>query len=131
MNEKILNALQSATNDNRETTRRRFPRRMTDTSVVTVDGTTYPVEDWSQCGVLFDADGRDFAAGDEHAAVMKFRMSDVVTEITVKARVIRTGKRKVALEFFDMPKKAANAFAKVIDDAIAAGRKKSDPMGMA
>lgn len=119
MNEKILHALQNATNDNAEATRRRFPRRMRDICIVSVDDTNYPVQDWSQCGVLFEADGRVFEKNSEHQVVMKFRLSDVVTEIPVKAKVIRSSKIKVALEFVDVPKKIQQAFSKVIEDALA------------
>jgi len=117
MNEKIIQALASATNDNNEATRRRFPRRMKDICVVSVEGTNYPVEDWSQCGVLFDADGRAFKAGTKLAATMKFKLADNVTEISVPAKVVRAGKTKVALEFVEVPKKIQNAFSKVIEDA--------------
>ncbi len=119
MNEKVLKSLESATNDNKEATRRRFPRRMTDICVAAVDGINYPVQDWSQSGVLFEADGRVFEAGAEHNVVMKFKLSDVVTEIPVKAKVIRASKLKVALEFFDVPKIIQTAFSKVIEDAMA------------
>lgn len=120
MNDKIRQALASATNDNREPTRRRFPRRMKDVCVADINGTTYPVHDWSQCGVLFNADGRIFESGQDCAVVMKFKLTDVVTEIPVSATVVRTGKKQVALEFVNMPKKIEKAFAKVIEDAMAA-----------
>ncbi|NBX65888.1 MAG: hypothetical protein EBQ96_02720 [Proteobacteria bacterium] len=119
MNEKILKSLQSAINDNKEATRRRFPRRMTDICVAQVDGTNYPVRDWSQCGVLFEADGRVFESNTECSVVMKFKLSDVVTEIPVKARVIRASKVNVALEFIDVPKKIQSAFSKVIESTMA------------
>ncbi|MCB1537783.1 MAG: PilZ domain-containing protein [Rhodospirillales bacterium] len=115
--ERIRKALASATNDNTEITRRRFPRRIHDVCVAEVDGTTYPVSDWSQCGVLFEADGRGFEIDAHLQVVMKFRLSETVSEIPVTARVARTGKTRVALEFVDMPKKIEKAFAKVIRDA--------------
>lgn len=118
MNEKILQSLQNATNDNTEATRRHFPRRMTDICIAQVDGTNYPVRDWSQCGVLFEADGRIFESAAECSVVMKFKLKDVVTEIPVKARVIRANKVNVALEFVDVPKKIQNAFSKVIESAM-------------
>ena len=117
--DRIHQALNSATNDNKETTRRRFPRRMADICVVTIAGTTYPVHDWSQCGVLFEADGRGFQAGHDLEAVMKFKLASDVTEITVPAHVVRAGKTQVALEFQEVPKKIQKAFTKVIEDAMA------------
>jgi hypothetical protein len=118
MNEKVLKSLQSAINDNKEATRRRFPRRMQDICIAQVDGTNYPVHDWSQCGVLFEADGRVFEKDAECDVVMKFKIKDVVTEIPVKAKVIRASKVNVALEFMDLPKKIQNAFSKVIESTM-------------
>lgn len=117
--DRIRKALASATNDNAEQTRRRFARRMKDVCVAEVDGTTYPVHDWSQCGVLFEADGRKFESGNECQVTMKFKLAKNVTEIPVKAKIVRAGKKQVALEFFDVPKKIEKAFTKVIEDALA------------
>jgi len=119
MNDKILAALASATNDNKELTRRRFPRRVKDICVADINGTTYPVQDWSQCGVLFTADGRAFEAGKDCAVVMKFKLADVVTEIPVTGVIVRASTKQVAVEFVDMTKKIEKAFAQVIEDSIA------------
>jgi hypothetical protein len=119
MNDKIRKAMASAINDNKENTRRRFPRRVIDVCIASIDGTNYPVRDWSQCGVLFEADGRTFEQGSDCQVTMKFKLSDVVTEIPVKAKVARAGKRQVALEFVSVPKKIEKAFTKVIEDALA------------
>lgn len=119
MYEKIYEALKSATNDNREETRRRFPRRMKDICVLGIGETNYPVHDWSQCGVLFEADGRTFSEGKNINVVMKFKLSEIVTEIPVSAKIIRAGKNRIALEFFDVPDNINNAFSKVIEDAMA------------
>lgn len=115
--DKIRQAMASATNDNKEQTRRRFPRRVKDVCVVAIGDATYPVHDWSQCGVLFDADGREFAAGDSCTATMKFKLSSDVSEITVAATVIRANKKQVALEFTGITKKVEKAFSRVIEDA--------------
>lgn len=118
MNDKVMTALGSAINDNREETRRRFPRRFEDTCIAAVDGINHPVQNWSECGVLFDADGRDFEAGTTHDVVMKFKLSDIVTEIPVQAKVVRAGRSKVAMEFGDLPRKISEAFSKVIEESL-------------
>jgi hypothetical protein len=119
MNDKVLNSLENAINDNTEVTRRRFPRRTDDTCIASINNINYPVEDWSACGVLLAADGRDFKAGSTQHVVMKFKLQNNVTEIPVEAKVIRASKSKIALEFFDVPKKIQNAFTKVIEDYTA------------
>lgn len=117
--DKVRQAIASATNDNKEQTRRRFPRRAKDVCVVTIGEATYPVHDWSQCGVLFEADGREFAQGNDCTATMKFKLTSDVTEITVAAKVARSNKKQVALEFVGMTKKVEKAFSRVIEDAQA------------
>ncbi|HEY8962876.1 MAG TPA: hypothetical protein VIN59_00280 [Alphaproteobacteria bacterium] len=119
MYEKIYQALKSAINDNREETRRRFPRRMKDICVLGIGSTNYPVHDWSQCGVLFEADGRNFIEGKTMSVLMKFKLAEVVTEIPVSAKIIRSGKQRIALEFQDVPNHIQDAFSKVIEDALA------------
>jgi hypothetical protein len=117
MNDKVLNSLENAINDNSENTRRRFPRRTDDTCIASIDGINHPVEDWSACGVLLVADGRDFESGGTHHVIMKFKLQNNVTEIPVQAKVIRANKTKIALEFFDVPKKIQTAFSKVIEES--------------
>ena len=73
MYEKVYAALKGAINDNRENTRRRFPRRIKDICVFGIGDTNYPVHDWSQCGVLFEADKMlaDYEAGVAEADLLR------------------------------------------------------------
>jgi hypothetical protein len=87
------------------------------------------VHDWSQCGVLFEADGRNFESDQTFPVAMKFRLSEVVTEIPVNARVVRTSTKQVALEFTDVNKKIEKAFAKVIEDSMAQTQNEDEQLG--
>ncbi len=119
MNEKIHQALAGAGNDNQEATRRRFPRRGRDTCVVAIAEKSYPVKDWSPCGVLFEADGRLFQNNTPLDICMKFRLTGDVEEVNIHARVVRSNNRQVALEFPEITSKMQTQFNKVIDDALA------------
>lgn len=109
--------MQSAGNDNAAATRRRFARRANDICVLSVGENTYPVHDWSQCGVLFEADGRHFEEGATISATMKFKSNDVVTDIPLTAKVIRTARNRVAFEFENITNAIESAFSSVINSA--------------
>jgi len=119
MYEKIIETLARVSNDNMENTRRRFPRRMQDSCVAEIEGTAYPVRDWSQVGVLIEADGRGFEKDHDVTVTMKFRLSESVIEFPVLAKTVRTGKTQVAFEFHDLSPQTQMLFGRVIDDAIA------------
>lgn len=119
MFDKIIETLSRVSNDNQECTRRRFPRRLQDNCVCDINGTSYPVRDWSQCGVLIETDGRLFEMDAELPATMKFRLAESVVECTLPARVIRKSRTQVAFEFDTLPMSVQNCFNRVIDDALA------------
>lgn len=118
---KIIKSFERKSNDNENVTRRRFPRRALDTCAININGTTYPVKDWSKTGVLFAADGRLFEENSQISVTMKFRMSDSVMEVGLSARVIRSHASGVALEFLNVDNDTVYAFNRVIDHAIAQG----------
>lgn len=120
MYEKIFQSFLSAGNDNAAPTRRRFARRANDICVLMVGENTYPIHDWSQCGVLFEADGRQFEAGTDMAATLKFRDNDTVTDIPLTATVIRAGKNRVACEFKNLNKFVEDTFNRIIENATSA-----------
>ena len=115
---KILKTFEMKSNDNEDTTRRKFPRRAMDTCAIAVEGITHPVKDWSQTGALFQGDGRNLHDGQVIEVQMKFRMTDKIMEVPVQARVIRAGASQIALEFIDVNLDTKRAFNKVIDDAL-------------
>ncbi len=121
MFDKIIETLSRVSNDNQECTRRRFPRRIQDNCVCDINGTSYPVKDWSQCGVLIETDGRRFEAEGEVPVTMKFRLAESVVECTLPAQIVRKGRTQVAFEFHKLPMDVQGCFNRVIDDALARG----------
>jgi hypothetical protein len=111
---KIFKKIETKSNDNQNISRRRFPRRSYDTCVIQVENTTYPVKDWSQCGVLFQADGRNFVQGQNVPVILKFRLLQSVIELPLSAQVVRISASLVALEFQDISDEIADAFDRVI-----------------
>lgn len=115
---KIIKTFDMKSNDNEDTTRRKFPRRAMDTCAISVNGVTHPIKDWSQTGALFQGDGRGMNEGQIIDVKMKFRMTDQIIEVPLEARIVRAGASQIAVEFFNINLETKRAFNKVIDDAL-------------
>ena len=106
-------------NDNATLKRRRFPRRTRDVCMVNVDGHPYPVVDWSQCGVLFEADTRTFSEGQTVNMILRFKLDQGIEDVKVTGEIVRTNSRAVATTFTETPKQSFEAFEKVIERSAA------------
>lgn len=104
----------SNANDNTTNQKRRFPRRANDVCMVNVDGHPYPVSDWSQCGVLFEADTKRFESGQHVNLIIRFKVGNEIQDIKVSGEVIRKNNQTVAIQFTDY-KSVQSDFDGVID----------------
>jgi len=110
----------SASNDLTEpATRRRSPRRESDRCVIVICGQSFPVENWSQGGVLIAGDSRLFGVGHEVDVTLKFKLRNTILDIQHSGRVVRKSAYRVALEFKPLGRAIRRAFQQVIDDALA------------
>jgi len=98
---------------------RRHARRADDRCVSIVNGQMYPVENWSNGGMLVNADERLFGIGQECVFTLKFKLADRMVEIDHKAKVARKAPHKVGFEFLPLSKDAKQGFQKVVDDYVA------------
>jgi len=89
----------SNNNDNAVMQRREFMRRKQDVCMVNVDGHPYAVLDWSQGGILFQGDGREFVEGQHVNMTLRFKIGNNVEDIKVSGQVIRKGTRNIAVTF--------------------------------
>lgn len=99
--------------------RRRFTRRAGDTCVVELTGRTYPVENWSLGGVLVFGDEKRFGIGDKVDINLKFKLTNGILDLPHKAKVVRKGMNKVALEFAPLTRKLRQDFQMIVDDRVA------------
>jgi hypothetical protein len=99
--------------------RRMYERRNCDTCVTQIDEQVYPVENWSQGGVLLSGDSKFLGQHQVYNLTLKFKLRDRILNITQPARVIRKGGTKTALQFLPLPQDIRNAFHQVIDDWVA------------
>jgi hypothetical protein len=101
--------------------RRLYERRATDTCVGQVDSDIYPVENWSQGGVLLGGDNRYFAVHEQYDVTLKFRLHDRILDIKHPARVVRKVGEKTAFQFLPLTPEIRKSFSQVIDDLVASG----------
>lgn len=121
MLDKIMTALrfpvmQDTSTENYDSTRRNFPRRLTDKCVSVVNGTTLPVLDWSPGGLRVFADNRPVAIGDEMDVVLKFQVRDEMINITHRAHVVRKARDSFAMQFLPLTSDIRHSFNQIIDN---------------
>jgi hypothetical protein len=119
MFENIISTLQFQS-DEPVKSKRRHERRSVDHCVTVIDGKTYPVQDWSEGGVLVFGDSKPFALNGEVGMTMKFKLRDDMLDIEHRAKVVRKTNNNVALEFVPLTKKIHKAFQSVIEDYVTA-----------
>ena len=121
MLQSLLSSLKAnASNDgaNNES-KRRHPRRSADRCVAVIHGQTFPIENWSQGGVLINADERLFSVGHNIDVTLKFKLRNTIVDTVHKAEIIRKTSGHVAVKFAPLTSSAKRAFKQVIDDYAA------------
>ena len=101
--------------------RRLYERRATDTCVGQIDNDVYPVENWSQGGLLLGGDNRYLGLGQQVDVTLKFKLQDRILDVKHPARVIRKAGDRTALQFLPLTGEARRSFTQVIDDMVASG----------
>lgn len=101
--------------------RRQHERRAADTCISQIGDQVYPVENWSQGGVLLNGANRFLNRNDVHEVTMRFRLRDRVLNVKQPARVVRVAGNRAALQFLPLTREIRNAFQTVIDDLVASG----------
>jgi hypothetical protein len=104
--------------DNHTSTRRKSTRRAGDTCVTVIDGKAYPVQNWSDSGILLQADERTFSVLSPVEVTMKFRLAGRILDIAQRGRVVRKSKDRLAIQFENMGQDAIRKFKQVVDDCV-------------
>lgn len=118
MFERLLSGLHAKTANDTSAMRRRFQRYEGKKCEIDVNGKTYPVENWSEGGILFANNDRIFGDGLEIQMSMKFKVCNAVLNLDHKGRVIWKGYNKTALEFAPSTKQTHQIFQQIIDDYV-------------
>lgn len=98
--------------------KRRFIRRKEDKCVTIIDGTPYPVENWSLGGVLLQADSRVFSIGQQNDVTLKFKLRDRLVDIPHRATVVRKSRDTVALQFDPLTKQTKTTMQNIIGEFV-------------
>jgi len=114
---KVMQSLGNSMNDNTHVQRRKVARRSGDTCMISVNGTAYPVRDWSLSGVLFEADTRTFAINENLPMTLKFHMNGLIASVDVTGCIIRKNARYIATQFDPLDNKTQQILHQIIDDA--------------
>ena len=101
-----------------EDTRRATPRRAADNCISVINGKAYPVHNWSDGGMLVQADERLFSMSAPVEITMKFRLTGKILDIPHKGRVVRKTRDRLAIQFEPLSREIANKFKQVVDDFV-------------
>lgn len=102
-----------------QSTKRKSPRRSAENCVSVIDGRAYPVYNWSEGGMLFQADDRLFSLDAPVDITMKFRLSGKILDIVHHGRIVRKARDKLAVQFAPLNREIQNRFKQVVDDLVA------------
>lgn len=110
----------NASNDMLSTaTRRRHARRDQDRCIALLRGQSFPVENWSQGGVLLGGDDRLFSPGQELELTLKFKLRNMIMDVDLRGQVVRRNSGRVAIQFAPLSRAIRRCFQQVVDDCIA------------
>lgn len=115
----LVHALKAKTYDTNDKNRRIAPRREVDQCVGMIDGKNYPVENWSDTGVLFAGNDKLFSIGEAKAIDLKFKLSEKIVTVSHRGKVVRKANNKFAVHFEPLTRDIANKFQQIVDDFVA------------
>ncbi|MCI5061300.1 MAG: PilZ domain-containing protein [Alphaproteobacteria bacterium] len=115
----ILDTLRINASNDDYTSRRTHERREMDSCVGIIDGKAYPVQNWSQGGVLLTGDDKSFTVDDEKEITLKFKLADRIMDVAHTGKVIRKSSNRFVLQFLPLSQQVGQRFQQVIDDYVA------------
>lgn len=107
-----------ASNDSNMETRRKSTRREADNCITVINGKAYPVHNWSDGGLLVQADERLFSVDAPVEVTMKFRLSGKIMDIPHRGHVVRKMRDRLAIRFEPLTREITNKFQQVVDDYV-------------
>jgi hypothetical protein len=114
----ILDKLNLSASNDDVNSKRAHERREMDSCIGVIDGKAYPIENWSNGGVLLHGDDRVFSIDDVKSITMKFKIADRVIDVNHIGRVLRKGRDKFVLQFSPLTQDVDRKFKQVVDDYV-------------
>lgn len=97
---------------------RQHSRRSGDKCVSMINGKMYPIENWSEGGVLVHADDRMYSIDQDCTITLKFKLRDDVLDIQHNGKIVRKSDNKIAIKFAPLDKAVHDSFQQVVDDFV-------------
>ncbi len=104
--------------ENQASNRRIAPRREVDQCVGMIEGKNYPVENWSDTGILFAGNDKLFSIGEPKSIDLKFKLAEKVITVSHRGKIVRKAKNKFAIEFEPLTRDIQNKFQQIVDDFV-------------
>lgn len=114
----ILSKLNLSASNDDVNSKRAHERRKMDSCIGVIDGKAYPIENWSNGGVLLHGDDRVFSIDDTKSITMKFKIADRVMDVSHMGRILRKGRDKFVLQFSPLTQEVDRKFKQVVDDYV-------------
>ncbi len=95
--------------------RRSYPRRVSDNCIGMVNGQAMPVLDWSPGGLRVFGDTRMVNLGDSVDVTLKFHTGGSLIDINHRAHVVRKAAETFAVQFEPLTGEIRRAFQHIID----------------
>ena len=118
MLDNILDKLSLSASNDDVSSKRAHERRKMDSCIGVIDGKAYPIENWSNGGVLLHGDDRIFSIDDTKSITMKFKIADRVMDVSHMGRILRKGRDKFVLQFSPLTQEVDRKFKQVVDDYV-------------
>lgn len=115
---RVLNRTSDFSNAQVDESRRVSPRRPGENCITLIDGKAYPVQNWSDGGLLIQADERLFSMSAPLEVTMKFRLAGRMMDVSHRGRVIRKTRDRLAIEFEPLTREIGQKFKQVVDDMV-------------
>ena len=113
--ELLDNLIISASNDDFDS-RRAHERRTCDNCIAIINGKAFPIQNWSQGGLLLSGDPREFQINETKNVAVKFKVEDRVIDVEHNGRILRKGGSDFVVQFSPLTKDIDKKFQQIIDD---------------
>ncbi len=116
----LFSSLSAHNNNEQNNMKRQHTRRENDQCVIMIEGQLFPVQNWSMGGALINTDEQSFGLHDEVGVTIKFKVGEIVRDVTQLARVVRKSRGKIAFEFAPLGHKSYTNFQHIINECVSA-----------
>ena len=113
----IENLTFTASNDDQDA-RRKYQRRYMDSAIATLGKDSFAIEDWSEGGLLVNADDKLFGIDQPLNMVLKFKLPNKMIMMEQAGRIVRKAHNKIGIQFDQLDTDNARKFRQIIESSV-------------